>query len=298
MGESDACFRRHSEDAAVARRSENGHFDNDPRLSDNEISTIRTWADGGAPEGNPDDLPPAPRFAEGWKLGKPDLVYDIGQDYVVEATGPDENTTFTVDMKLDRDIWVAGVDLQPGNRKVVHHAHVKVISPVKPVAKSQAVIDPSLDLKNLMIREGTESWMKQDAPVIDDGCSHPGRRRLSGNRPGGRSRLGVVLPGVNPTAGPPFMRRRFQRNRSCDFKLLFAHYRQARPSDRTRVDLLWPSVAEVRGEQAARHSQPLLPDSGRRGGTRSHRLLHHSRGYATAVLHSAHALSRQGYAAW
>src|SRR6516165_6647275 len=34
------------------------HFKNDPSLSDLEITKIAKWADSGAPEGNPADLPP------------------------------------------------------------------------------------------------------------------------------------------------------------------------------------------------------------------------------------------------
>src|SRR6266403_3835821 len=43
-----------------------GSFANDPRLSTGEIETIEAWADGGAIEGNPLDLPRAPFFVDGW----------------------------------------------------------------------------------------------------------------------------------------------------------------------------------------------------------------------------------------
>jgi hypothetical protein len=48
----------------------------DLRLSDKEIELIAKWADAGAPEGNPADMPPALTFAanEQWFMGKPDLV--------------------------------------------------------------------------------------------------------------------------------------------------------------------------------------------------------------------------------
>src|SRR5512147_2728697 len=35
-----------------------GAFANDSRLSDQEISEIKAWVDGGSPEGDPRDLPP------------------------------------------------------------------------------------------------------------------------------------------------------------------------------------------------------------------------------------------------
>src|SRR5579872_7627375 len=72
-----------------------GAFSNDARLADGEIETIKAWVDGGAVEGDAHDLPPAPVFIEGWRLGKPDIVIDIGQDFAVKP-GPDAYEHFTV----------------------------------------------------------------------------------------------------------------------------------------------------------------------------------------------------------
>ena len=47
---------------------------NDPRLSDEEKSLIHRWVAAGAPEGDKKDLPPPKQFAEGWQIGKPDVV--------------------------------------------------------------------------------------------------------------------------------------------------------------------------------------------------------------------------------
>src|SRR4029079_18829535 len=51
-------------------------FDNDPSLSDEEVTTITKWADNGAPRGNPADMPPPMQFSDDniWHIGKPDLV--------------------------------------------------------------------------------------------------------------------------------------------------------------------------------------------------------------------------------
>ena len=46
-----------------------GHFANDPRLTQKDLDTITAWTDGGAPEGNPRDLPALPAFAAGWQIG-------------------------------------------------------------------------------------------------------------------------------------------------------------------------------------------------------------------------------------
>ena len=44
------------------------HYKNDPSLSDVEIAKIARWADGGAPRGNPADMPPAIRFEDDRRL--------------------------------------------------------------------------------------------------------------------------------------------------------------------------------------------------------------------------------------
>jgi hypothetical protein len=52
-----------------------GEFLNDRRLTDKDKATVVAWASGGAPEGNPADLPAAPAYDSGWTLGTPDAVF-------------------------------------------------------------------------------------------------------------------------------------------------------------------------------------------------------------------------------
>src|SRR3954466_11542614 len=54
-----------------------GMFKNDPRLSQKDIDTIVAWVDGGAARGDDKDLPPAPKFADGWSIGTPDAVFEM-----------------------------------------------------------------------------------------------------------------------------------------------------------------------------------------------------------------------------
>ena len=51
-------------------------FENDPSLSDEEVALIAVWADDGAPEGNPADMPTPPPFidVDEWEIGEPDLI--------------------------------------------------------------------------------------------------------------------------------------------------------------------------------------------------------------------------------
>ena len=64
-------------------------FADEWRLSDEQIAIIEKWVEEGALEGNPADLPPQPKFAEGWQLGQPDLVLKAPKPYQLLASGSD-----------------------------------------------------------------------------------------------------------------------------------------------------------------------------------------------------------------
>jgi hypothetical protein len=106
-----------------------GEFRSDPRLNDREIATIRAWVDGGTKEGNAVDAPAPLQFAEGWKIGTPDLVLELPAEYSVPATGTIDYTWFAVDMKLTEDKWIERVEVRPTDHSVVHHALVFARSP-------------------------------------------------------------------------------------------------------------------------------------------------------------------------
>src|SRR6266403_3722491 len=60
-----------------------GKFSNDRSLSQKEIDTIAAWADAGAPQGDPKDMPPPVNFVEGWRIPKPDLVFEMPNDFEI-----------------------------------------------------------------------------------------------------------------------------------------------------------------------------------------------------------------------
>jgi len=107
-------------------RAKQGHgqFKGERHLTDGEVGLIKSWVSEGAPEGNPDDLPPLPRFASGWRLGQPDLVVRVPDAYEVPADGPDVFRNFAIKLDLREKIHVKAIEFQPGNRRVVHHALV------------------------------------------------------------------------------------------------------------------------------------------------------------------------------
>ena len=80
----------------------------------------------GAPEGNAADLPPQPKFPEGWRLGTPDLVVSVPVRYTVPADGPDIFQHFVMPLNLPKDQTVVAFEFRPGNPAVVHHSIVAI----------------------------------------------------------------------------------------------------------------------------------------------------------------------------
>jgi hypothetical protein len=98
-----------------------GRFSNDVSLKQSEIDTIAAWVDAGAPQGNPAELPAAPKFAAGWSIGKPDLIFKMQQPFTVPADGTVPYSYVTIPTNLKEDVWIRGVELKPTDRRVVHH---------------------------------------------------------------------------------------------------------------------------------------------------------------------------------
>jgi len=99
-----------------------GKFRNDGSLSPAEIQTLAAWADSGALEGDSKDAPPPRAFFTGWRIGKPDLVTEMPEEYAVPATGTVEYTYVIIPSGFTEDRWIERAELRPGNRALMHHA--------------------------------------------------------------------------------------------------------------------------------------------------------------------------------
>jgi hypothetical protein len=93
----------------------------DPSLTAAEVDVLDAWAEAGAPKGEARHTPPDRKFLEGWALGTPDLVLEMGEDFTVPASGPDLYRCFVIPTNLRRDAFISAVEFRPGNRRVVHH---------------------------------------------------------------------------------------------------------------------------------------------------------------------------------
>ena len=106
-----------------------GEWSNDRRLSQKDLDTIVAWIDGGSPEGNPKDMPPTPKFATGWQIGEPDMVFYMPEEFTVPAEGAVPYIYFTVPTNFKEDRYIAAMEARAGDLSVVHHIVIYVRDP-------------------------------------------------------------------------------------------------------------------------------------------------------------------------
>src|ERR1700690_1150048 len=210
-----------------------GSFSNDSRLSAREMETIKAWVDDGAKEGDVSLLPAAPRFAQGWRLGKPDIVVDIGKDFVT-SPGNDAYEHFTVPTNFTEGKWIRAAEIRPGNRKVVHHVHVSVVANEGEAGSTS--VESMTALNAFLIREGTLTRVRQDAPVVNDACAVDTANLpyLTGSQEGA---LASFLPGKAPDVFPDGSAKWIPPGAKFEFVIHYARTSGAPQTDRTSVGL-------------------------------------------------------------
>jgi hypothetical protein len=162
-------------------------FRNDRRLSQDEINTIVAWVDGGCPKGDDKDLPPIPRFAQGWTLGEPDMVIPMPVEYEVPAEGEIPMQNFYTPVPFTEDRWVSAVELRPGNPAVVHHAivNVTVLPEGSRIVAGRAVRADSSQVQAPTSRPGSAFREGGDEVVqTQDSFVRAGAFKLVGEAPG------------------------------------------------------------------------------------------------------------------
>ncbi len=101
------------------------HYANDRSLGAHEIDLIRRWVAAGAPLGDPAQVPPLPRWPQGWQLGEPDLVVPLPEPYALAAEGRDVYRNLVIRPPRVGRRYVAAWEFRPGSR-TVHHAILNV----------------------------------------------------------------------------------------------------------------------------------------------------------------------------
>jgi hypothetical protein len=119
-----------------------GVFKNDPRLAQKDIDTIAAWVDAGAPKGDDKDLPPTPKFADGWTIGTPDAVFEMDEEFTIPAEGTIPYKYFKAPTGLTEDKWIQAIEIHPGARAQVHHV-IAFTQPAGSVPKPGGELGPT-----------------------------------------------------------------------------------------------------------------------------------------------------------
>ncbi len=106
-----------------------GKFSNDPSLTPEQIETISSWVESGAPAGSPHDAPPLKHWDAGWNIPKPEKIVQMPVPVAIPAHGDVEYTYEIVPTGFTEDKWVQFVQIQPSSPQYVHHAVVYVRPP-------------------------------------------------------------------------------------------------------------------------------------------------------------------------
>jgi mono/diheme cytochrome c family protein len=215
-----------------------GDFVNDPRLSDDDIATIDAWVRQGAKEGDPKDLPPPPVLAQGWHI-KPDSVVAI-PEFTVSSASQDEYEYIYVPTNFKEDHWVQAAEVMPGDKRVVHHATVSVVTADKVADKVAENSKSDAGVDKYHYRTGKVLHLRKDAPVIDDGCSSPDGGAVPGESSGYVNIVpGIYLPGHLAEVRPAGYALRIPAGSYLQFQIHYSNRTGDDVKDRTSIGLVF-----------------------------------------------------------
>jgi hypothetical protein len=216
---------------------------NDPSLSKAQIDTIVAWVDGGAPRGNDAEMPPPPKFAEGWTAGRePDYILEMPVEFDIPAEGELGVQMFYSKVPFPEDRFAEILEIRPSNRAVLHHAGIFVVD----------------------IPEGTNlvngRLIGADGKVIGDRGA-AGLPRTEGMGLPGSSKLLSWVPGRGVDVHRPNVGKRIPAGKYINWQL---HYNPTgKPEkDRTRLGI-WFNKVPVTHEVLIRQAgDPLATNRG------------------------------------
>jgi hypothetical protein len=203
-----------------------GTFLNERGLTDAEKATIFRWVANGAPQGDPKDMPRAPEYPQGWSIGKPDVVFEMAEDYKVPADDVIQYEYFYIPTNFTEAKWIQAIEVRPGNRNVVHH--VLVFYKAKP------------DVQRAPVLKFNPEWQKL-------GPSTPGKHPAVEDQVPSRL-LATYAPGTNPQVFPAGTAMRLEPGGVVELQV---HYTASGQDeiDRTKVGFIFskePAPREVR----------------------------------------------------
>ncbi len=222
--------------------SQHGVFRNDRALQPSEVDTLVRWVDGGAPRGNAKDAPPLEEFVSGWRIGKPDVVFEMPKEFHVPAEGKVEYQWIMVPTGFTQDKWVQALEVRPGNPEVAHHVVVYAREPSSTYAQNYSrneFFEYIGEILKTPKRKGRTMISSLDEP----------------------DHLHVWAPGADPVVFEPGTARLIKAGSDIVFQLHYAT--RGKPGkDRSRIGLLFakePVKQRVKTVGITNNAKILIP---------------------------------------
>ena len=125
----------------------------------------------------------------------------------------------------------------------MHHAHVFVKAPDAPkpaTGGAKTAPDPVQQYSRwLQVHEGTLSWVRPEAPVINDGCAVDDNGQFPGHTVGELNLLSSYLPGRGPDVYPEGTARLIPAGATLEFQIHYSHTTGKTETDATSVGLIF-----------------------------------------------------------
>jgi hypothetical protein len=179
------------------------------------------WIDKGTREGDPADAPPPMEFTDGWRIGTPDVVFEMPKAFPVPAAGTIPYEYIIVPTNFKEDKWVQAVEFRPGNPKVVHHSSIYSREPGASYAAGHAA--------------GEFFELDEEAPVTARKAPLLGRMFSAPDFP---LHLQVFVPGGDPIALPEGKARLIKAGSDIIFQVHYTANGTA-TTDRSRIGLIF-----------------------------------------------------------
>jgi hypothetical protein len=133
----------------------------DPRLSAEELDTLRAWIDDGRPAGTVAELVSAA------PPGLTDVTHPLVpvEPFVTSGT-TDQFRCFALDPGITTDMYMSGWDVVPGNKAVVHHALITSLPPdLMQAAREAGVVGKPLDCTPIPMSSVIGAWAPGQGPT-------------------------------------------------------------------------------------------------------------------------------------
>ncbi|MDP1931171.1 MAG: redoxin domain-containing protein [Gammaproteobacteria bacterium] len=180
-----------------------GEWDDIHDITDDELTTLVHWIDGGARrEGDADPLTELEPIDPAWSLGEPDLIVEVPEE-AIPATGIVDFKIKRVALDLDEDKWISAVAYNVGDRTVLHSLLVHALDPDVPASDPAAQIAPeNAEYISLYVPGRTEEVFAEDSGFLlkaDRDLSFKLRYVSSGRETVDRTRIGLYFRDTEPT---------------------------------------------------------------------------------------------------